>query len=103
MTHFCQVLCGMKGDTNPDGPELDHRIEPNVPYRLWNQATGSLLLRDPNRPGNAVSCDGSFKDMDYDSEYLKFNDLFLIARVKTIAFALFVVAPATQYFNITIA
>ncbi|KAL9955864.1 hypothetical protein ACROYT_G037257 [Oculina patagonica] len=58
------VSCGMKADDT--GPVLFHPIDPNATYRLWNPATVSLLQRDPKNP-NAINCNGSLKDMDYDT------------------------------------
>ena len=55
------------------GPELFHPVENDTPYRLWNPATTSLLQRDPN---NTISCNGSFKDMNYDSKYIIGQNLF---------------------------
>ena len=49
------------------GPVLLHPVMKDTPYRLWNPATTSLLQRDSN---NIISCDGSFKDMDYASKYI---------------------------------
>lgn len=47
-------------------------VQKNTPYRLWNPATTSLLQRDAN---NAISCNGSFKDMDYKSKFTMAEDL----------------------------
>ena len=47
-------------------PELLHPVMKNTSYRLWNPATTSLLQLDSN---NKISCNGSFKDMDYGSKY----------------------------------
>ena len=56
------------GNSSTDEPELPHKINNDTPYRLWNLATGSLVQRDSNSPNNAISCNGSFKDMDYNSK-----------------------------------
>ena len=57
----------MRGPFNPSGPMLFHPIKPKTPYRLWNPATTSLLQRDPKSRTSAINCNGSFKDMNYDS------------------------------------
>ena len=44
----------------------EHKVMSDTPYRLWNLATTTLLQRDSN---NIISCNGSFKDMDYASKY----------------------------------
>lgn len=49
-----------------NGPELYHPVIRNTPYRLWNPASTSLLQRDSN---NVIRCNGSFKDMDYNSKF----------------------------------
>lgn len=67
---FCHWVHRHSGPiVGTNDPVVDHNLEPDVPYRLWNLATGFLLQRDPNSPENMISCNGSLKDMDYYSKY----------------------------------
>ena len=50
-----------------------------TPYRLWNLATSSLLQRDSN---NIISCNGSLKDMGYNSKFTIADNLDLYGGMK---------------------